>query len=114
VNKTMLLVEDDPTDELLTLRAFKKHALATDVVIARDGSEALDFMFCTGIHAGRDVTAQPSLVLLDLKLPRISGLEVLARIRADERTRAVPVVILTASREEQDVDRSYQLGVPTW
>ena len=111
MNKVMLLVEDNPTDEKLTLRAFKKRPATIQIEVVRDGVEALDYLFGTGAHSGRDVGTQPALVLLDVKLPRMSGLEVLARMRGDERTRTVPVVILTASREEQDVVRSYQLGV---
>jgi len=108
--KVLLLVEDNPTDEKLTLRAFKSRP-PSEIVVARDGAEALDYLFGTGHHAGRDLGYQPALVLLDLKLPRVDGLEVLARIRSDDRTRGVPVVILTASREEQDIVRSYHLGV---
>ena len=110
MNKVMLLVEDNPTDEKLTLRAFKNRP-PSEIVVARDGAEALDYLFGTGVHAGRDPGTQPALVLLDLKLQRVDGLEVLSRIRSDDRTRGVPVVILTASREEQDIVRSYQLGV---
>ncbi len=111
MNKVLLLVEDNPTDEKLTVRAFKKREPGIHLVVVRDGAEALDYLFGSGAHAGRDISNQPALVLLDVKLPRVDGLEVLARIRGDDRTRAVPVVILTASREEQDIVRSYQLGV---
>ena len=107
----ILLVEDNVTDEKLTLRAFKKASILNEVVVTRDGAEALDYMFGTGAYAGRDVTDLPALVLLDLRLPRIDGLDVLARIRADERTKAVPVVILTSSKEEEDLAKSYALGV---
>lgn len=110
MNNAILLVEDNPSDEKLTLRAFKKCNVANEVVVARDGAEALDYLFGIGVHAGRDASALPALVLLDLKLPRVDGLEVLRRIRADGRTRLLPVVILTASREEEDIVTSYSLG----
>lgn len=109
-SRTMLLVEDNPDDVELTLRAFAKGNLAHDVVVARDGIEALDYLFRTGAHAGRDPSPTPDVVLLDLQLPKVDGLEVLQRIRADPRTRRLPVVILTSSREERDVFRSYDLG----
>jgi two-component system response regulator len=105
----ILLVEDNPDDELLTLRAFKKNNIKNEVVVARDGAEALDYLFATGAHSGRDVADLPQVVLLDLKLPKIDGLEVLRRIRADERTSVLPVVILTSSKEEQDVIAGYKL-----
>lgn len=107
---TLLLVEDGRSDEKLALLAFKRAAVPVDPVVARDGAEALDYLFGTGAFVGRDATFQPSLILLDLKLPKLGGLEVLARIRADARTQAVPVVVLTASKEEQDLERSYALG----
>ncbi len=107
----ILLVEDDPDDEFLTLRAMAKNNVANDVVVTRDGVEALDYMFGAGTHAGRDPADLPVVVLLDLKLPKVGGLEVLRRIREDERTRRVPVVVLTSSDEENDVARSYDLGV---
>jgi two-component system response regulator len=110
MSKILLLVEDNPTDEKLTLRAFRSRP-PSEVVVVRDGAEALDYLFGTGDHAGRDLAIQPALVLLDLKLPRVGGLEVLARMRADDRTRGIPVVVLTASREDKDVVRSYELGV---
>jgi two-component system response regulator len=110
MNKVILLVEDNASDEKLTLLAFKKCGVANEVVVTRDGAAALDFIFGTGKHAGRDVSALPSIVLLDLKLPKIDGLEVLRRIRADERTRLLPVVILTASKEEEDVLSSLSSG----
>ena len=108
--RSILLIEDNPSDEKLTLRAFKKSNVTNDIVVVRDGAEALDYFFGTGQHAGRDTSRQPAVTLLDLKLPRIDGLEVLRRIRADERTMLLPVVILTASTEEEDIIRSYSLG----
>jgi CheY-like chemotaxis protein len=110
MNKVILLVEDNASDEKLTALAFKKSGVANDIVVARDGAAALDYVFGTGAYAGRDPTVIPSVILLDLKLPRIDGLEVLRRIRADERTKLVPIVVLTASKEEEDVLRSYSLG----
>lgn len=106
----ILLVEDNPDDEALTLRALKKNNILNEVVVARDGVEALDFLFGTGAHAGRDLTLMPEVILLDINLPRINGLEVLEKIRANGRTRLLPVVILTTSNEEQDKIRSYTLG----
>ena len=105
----ILLVEDNPDDEILTLRALRKH-IANDVIVARTGEDALAFLFGTGPYAGRDVTDRPQLVLLDLNLPKIDGLDVLRRIRADDRTRLQPVVILTSSREDEDIINSYALG----
>jgi two-component system response regulator len=110
MNKLVLLVEDNPTDEKLTLRAFKKSGVVNEVFVVRDGAEALDYLFAEEKYAGRDPTVLPAVVLLDLKLPRIDGLEVLKRIRADERTKCVPVVILTSSKEHEDVARGYALG----
>jgi two-component system response regulator len=109
-DKKILLVEDDPDDEALTLRAFTKHKIANQVVVTRDGAEALEWLFATGAHADRDAQNLPSVVLLDLKLPKVDGMEVLRRIRDDERTRLLPVVILTSSSEQQDVAQGYQLG----
>lgn len=109
-NRIILLVEDNPDDVELTLRAFEKSKVANAIVVARDGAEALDYLFAGGVHAGRDPDAAPEVVLLDLKLPKMDGLEVLRRMRADERTRRLPVVILTSSNEEQDVVSSYDLG----
>jgi CheY-like chemotaxis protein len=112
--KIILLVEDNPDDVELTLRAFKKCNIVNEVVVARDGVEALDYLFGTGAYAGRDLSVMPAVVLLDLKLPRIDGLEVLRRLRADERTRCLPVVVLTSSNEDQDVVNSYQLGANSY
>ena len=108
--RTILLVEDNPGDEALTLRALKKNNIRNDVVIARDGVEALDYLFGTGAYAGRDPLEQPELVLLDLKLPKVDGLEVLRSIRGDERTRLLPVIMLTSSLEDRDVIESYAHG----
>jgi two-component system response regulator len=108
--ETILLVEDDADDELLTRRALKKNNVCNDVVVARDGAEALDYLFVTGEHAGRDPNAMPQVVLLDLNLPKVDGLEVLGRIRSDERTRLLPVVILTSSQDQEDVVGGYGLG----
>jgi len=108
--KVILLVEDNPDDVKLTLRAFKKNNVMNEVVVARDGEEALHWLFCEGAHAGRDRSVTPSIVLLDLKLPKIEGLEVLRRMRADERTKLLPVVILTSSKEDQDLANGYRNG----
>jgi CheY-like chemotaxis protein len=113
-NKIILLVEDNPSDIGLTQRALAKSHIANEMVVAEDGQDALDFIFAAGKHTGRDVSETPALVLLDLKLPRVDGLEVLRRIRADERTRRMPVVILTTSKEEQDVAQSYDLGANSY
>ena len=113
-DKVILLVEDNRDDEALTLRALKKNKILNEVVVARDGVEALDYMFGTGPHAGRDVADLPQVVLLDLKLPNIGGLEVLRQIRADKRTSLQPVVILTTSDEDHDVVAGYKLGVNSY
>ena len=109
-NNMILLVEDNPDDEVLTLRALKKNNILNEVVVARDGAEALDFLFGAGAYAGRDLALMPEVILLDINLPKINGLEVLEKIRANERTRLLPVVILTTSNEERDKIKSYTLG----
>jgi CheY-like chemotaxis protein len=106
----ILLVEDNPDDELLTTRAFRKNHISNEVIVAHDGVEALDYLFGTGKFVGRDMNVWPQVILLDLNLPRVSGLDVLRRIRGDDRTRALAVVVLTSSKEEEDVIRSYALG----
>ena len=113
-DKTILLVEDNPDDEALTLRALKRANVRNPVVVARDGVEALDYLFGTGAHAGRDTSDTPQVVLLDLKLPRLDGLEVLRRLRADARTKLLPVVILTSSTEDQDRIAGYELGANSY
>jgi two-component system, response regulator len=110
----ILLVEDNPNDELLARRAFKKNAITHPLFVARDGAEALDFLLGTGAHARRDLNHMPILVLLDLKLPKMDGLEVLQRLRTHERTRDLPVIVLTSSDEDQDVRKSYALGVDSY
>jgi two-component system, response regulator len=112
--KVILLVEDNADDELLTLRALRKNNVLNDVIVAHDGVEALDYLFATGEHAGRNTDVMPQLILLDLKLPRIDGLEVLRRLRADERTRLLPVVILTSSKEQRDMLDGYGLGANSY
>lgn len=112
--KTILLVEDNPSDIALTRRALGKSRIANELVVAEDGQEALDFLFGTGRYAGRDPSHLPTLILLDLNLPRVDGLEVLRQLRLDLRTRRVPVVILTTSSEEQDIATSYDLGVNSY
>ena len=112
--RAILLVEDNPDDELLTLRALKKQNITNEVVVARDGAEALDYLFGSGPYEGRDLSVMPQLILLDLKLPKVDGLEVLRRVRADERTRLLPVVILTTSREQQDLLQGYGLGANSY
>ena len=109
-DSVILLVEDNPDDEALTLHAFQQQHLANRVVVARDGVQALDYLFGRGAHAGRDLARAPAVVLLDLKLPRVDGLEVLRQVRANERTRFQPVVVLTSSAEERDMVESYRLG----
>jgi two-component system response regulator len=106
----ILLVEDNADDELLTTRAFKKNGIRNEIVVAHDGAEALDYLFARGVHASRDTSIWPQVILLDLNLPRVNGLEVLRCIRTDERTRSLAVVVLTSSKEEEDIVRSYALG----
>jgi two-component system, response regulator len=113
-NKVILLVEDNPDDVKLTMRALKKSNILNEVVIAQDGAEALDYLFCTGKYSGRDKNTMPQVVLLDLKMPKVDGLEVLQRIRADERTRLLPVVILTTSNEDRDRVSGYKLGANSY
>jgi two-component system, response regulator len=110
----VLLVEDNADDELLTLRALRAHDLADEVVVARDGAEALDYLFGTGAYAGRDLAQMPRVALLDIKLPKLDGLEVLQRMRAAEATRYLPVIILTSSSEEEDLIQSYALGANSY
>ncbi|MDZ4339325.1 MAG: response regulator [candidate division NC10 bacterium] len=113
-NRTILLVEDNPDDVDLTLRGLRKNNVTNEVVVTHDGVEALDYLFGTGPHAGRDMSVMPAVILLDLKLPKVDGLEVLRRLRADRRTKLLPVVILTSSNEEEDKAKSYTLGVNSY
>ena len=113
-NKIILLVEDNPDDEALTLRALKKNNISNQVIVARDGAEALDYLFGTGQYSGRDANLTPQVVLLDLKLPKVEGLEVLRRMRANESTKLLPVVILTSSNEEQDRINGYDSGANSY
>ena len=110
----VLLVEDNPRDAEMTLRTLRRRNLANGIVHVKDGQEALDWLFGEGVHAGRDVSRLPGIVLLDLKLPKVDGLEVLKAVRADERTRRIPVIVLTSSKEDRDVIDSYQLGVNSY
>jgi len=112
--KTALLVEDNPDDEELTLRAFRQLSITNDIIVARDGVEALDYLFGEGKYEGRDTSVMPAVVLLDLKLPMLDGFEVLSRIRSSESTRFLPVVVLSSSSEEQDVFKSYSLGANSY
>lgn len=112
--RPILLVEDNADDEALTLRALKKNNIHNEVVVAHDGVEALDYLFGTGLYTGRDLTVMPQVILLDLKLPKIDGLQVLKRIRAEERTHLLPVVILTSSKEQEDVIQGYSLGANSY
>jgi len=113
-NGPILLVEDNPDDVALTMRAFKRNHILNEVVVARDGVEALDFLFGTGLHQGRDTSILPSVMLLDLKLPRLDGREVLKRLRNDPRTALIRVVVLTSSKEEQDILQCYKLGANSY
>ena len=110
----ILLVEDNPDDEALTLHALKKYKVTNNVLVVRDGAEALEFIFCTGRYADRQITDRPKVVLLGIKLPLVDGLEVLKRVKSDERTKTLPVVMLTSSREERDLVESYRLGVNSY
>jgi two-component system, response regulator len=110
----ILLVEDNPDDELLAMRALRKNNVMNEVVVARNGVEALDYLFASGPHAGRDTSTMPRLILLDLKLPKVDGLEVLKRLRSDERTRLLPLVILTSSKEREDMVEGYGLGANSY
>lgn len=112
--KIIFLVEDNSDDEALMLRALRKNHIANEIVVARDGIEALDYLFATGEHVSRNVRDQPQLILLDLKLPKLDGLEVLKRLRSDDRTRYIPVVVLTTSAEQRDIVESYQLGANSY
>jgi two-component system response regulator len=110
----ILLVEDNPNDVELTLHALKKNNLTNRVYVVRDGAEALEYLFSSGAYAGRDLNQTPKVILLDLKLPKVDGMEVLRRVKADASTRSIPVVVLTSSREERDIVESYQLGVNSY
>ncbi len=110
----VILIEDNPHDAELCLRALKKHGLANKVQLLQDGAEALDFIFAAGAFTGREINHRPKLILLDLKLPKVDGLEILRRIKDDERTRTIPVVVMTSSQEEKDIVESYKLGVNSY
>jgi CheY-like chemotaxis protein len=113
-DRIIMLVEDNPDDEELTLRALRQANIVNEVVLARDGSEAFDYLFGSGRHAGRDLGVMPAVILLDLKLPKLSGIDVLKRLRTDPRTRLLPVVILTSSSEDEDMLRSYESGANSY
>ncbi len=113
-DRIILLVEDNPDDVELTLLSLQKHNISNEVVVVRDGAEALDYLFTTGAYADRDRSIMPAVILLDLKLPKIDGMEVLRRLRADKRTKLLPVVILTSSKEEQDILNGYKLGANSY
>lgn len=110
----ILLVEDNPNDVELTLHALKKNNIANQVHVVRDGEEALEYIFCTGVYADRDINHNPKVILLDLKLPKVDGLEVLRQVKANPRTQMIPVVVLTSSREDRDIVESYKLGVNSY
>jgi two-component system, response regulator len=112
--KVILLVEDNPDDVELTLRALKRNNIANTVIVAKDGVEAIDYLFGTGTYEGRDVRHKPTVILLDLKLPRVDGIEVLQKLRAEDLTKLIPVVVLTTSREQQDIVNSYQFGANSY
>jgi two-component system response regulator len=114
MTKIILLVEDNPGDEALTLRAFNKAGITNDVVVTRDGAEALDYLFCTGAFAERNAAEMPAVILMDLNLPKVGGLEALRRIRAREATKLIPVVILTSSDEEEDRLKGYEIGANSY
>ena len=114
MTKKILLVEDNPSDIELTLRAFERQKIGNEIIVAEDGKEALEYLFGTGEYSGRDISEQPTVILLDLNLPLIDGKEVLRQIRSNELTRHLPVVILTSSKEEQDLTKSYDLGVNSY
>lgn len=112
--KIILLIEDNPDDELLAVRALRKNNIGNEIVVARDGVEALDYLFGTGKYNGRDLSEMPQIILLDLKLPKIDGLDVLKKIRSDDRTKLLPVAVLTSSKEEKDLISSYSLGANSY
>jgi CheY-like chemotaxis protein len=114
MNLPILLVEDNPDDEALTIRAFKKNGIQNPIDVVRDGQEAIDYLYCQGAHVGRDARIHPILILLDIKLPKLSGIEVLRQIRGHDSTRLIPVVILTTSKEEDDLVKSYSLGANSY
>ena len=114
MDKVILLVEDNPDDEALAHHALKRNNILNQVIVARDGVEALDYLFANGSHAGRDRDIMPEIMLLDLKLPKLSGLEVLKRLRADKRTKTLPVIILTSSKEDQDIISAYDFGANSY
>lgn len=113
-SKIILLAEDNPDDEALTLRELRRNNILNEIVVAHDGAEALDYLFGTGLNAGKEGAIMPTVILLDLKLPKVNGLEVLSRIRTDDRTKLLPVVILTSSKEEKDIIESYRLGANSY
>jgi two-component system response regulator len=114
ITRNIYLIEDNPSDVALTMRALKRNRISNELLVAEDGQAALDLIFCQGEHASRDLAKLPTLILLDLKLPKVDGHEVLRRIRACERTRRIPVVILTSSKEDEDIARAYDLGANSY